>query len=228
MGKEKARHRLRAAAFVLLAAVVSAAVGACVFVLGCYGIHRAAVTELPPMELYARVSSREEFVGFDELPQFYINAVTAVEDREFFTHGGVEISSLGRALLRNIRTLSFSEGGSTITMQTAKNLYYTQEKSITRKVTEIFTALELERTLSKKQIFELYVNNIYFGCGYDGIGRAALGYYGEQPARLTNEQCAVLAGVPKSPNALSPANHPEAAQARAEVVLENMRECGYI
>lgn len=222
------RHRLRSVVFVLFAVVISLAAALGVFVLGCWELHRTAVTELTPTALYEQVSQQEDFVEFGELPAFYVNAVTAIEDRNFFTHGGVEVSSLARALLHNIKAGSFAEGGSTITMQTAKNLYYTQEKSITRKVTEIFTAFDLERELSKEQIFALYVNTIYFGCGYYGIGTASQGYYGIAPAQLTDEQCAVLAGVPKSPNAFSPANHPDAAENRAQTVLAAMEECGYI
>ena len=222
------RHRVRSALFVLFAAAFSLAAALGVFVLGCWELHRTAVTELTPTALYAQVSQQEGFVEYDELPAFYVNAVTAIEDRNFFTHGGVEVSSLARALLRNIKARSFAEGGSTITMQTAKNLYYTQEKSITRKVTEIFTAFDLERELTKEQIFALYVNTIYFGGGYYGIGAAAEGYYGAAPADLTDEQCAVLAGVPKSPNAFSPAAHPDAAEERAQKVLAAMSECGYI
>ena len=222
------QRRLRSAASVLLAIAISVAAALGVFVLGCWELHKAAVTQLTPTALYAQMSQEEGFVEYGELPQFYVNAVTAIEDRNFFTHGGVEVSSLARALLRNIKAGSFAEGGSTITMQTAKNLYYTQEKSITRKVTEIFTAFDLEHELSKEQIFALYVNTIYFGCGYYGIGAAAQGYYGVTPAELTEEQCAVLAGVPKSPNAFSPANHPEAAESRAQAVLAAMEECGYV
>ena len=113
-------------------------------------------------------------------------------------------------------------------MQTAKNIYYTQDKRLERKAAEIFTAFEIEDKLDKKQIFELYVNTIYFGSNYYGIYAASMGYYGVPPSELTDEQCAVLAGIPQAPSAYSPDVSPELSRQRAEQVLKAMRECGYI
>ena len=165
---------------------------------------------------------------FEDLPEFYVNAVTATEDKDFWGHKGIDPSAIIRAILHDIRELGFVEGGSTITMQNAKNLYYTQEKRLERKAAEIFAAFEIEDKLSKEQIFELYVNTIYFGSNYYGIYAASMGYYGVPPERLTDERCAVLAGIPQAPSVYSPDENPDLAQQRAEQVLDRMRECGYI
>ncbi|MBP0982802.1 MAG: transglycosylase domain-containing protein [Oscillospiraceae bacterium] len=199
-----------------------------IFALLGWNMHRDAVRERPVRQVYAELSAEEHFVRFEDLPEFYVNAVTATEDKDFWGHKGIDPSAIIRALLHDIRELGFVEGGSTITMQNAKNLYYTQEKRLERKAAEIFTAFEIEDKLSKEQIFELYVNTIYFGSNYYGIYAASMGYYGVPPERLTDEQCAVLAGIPQAPSVYSPDENPDLAQQRAEQVLDRMRECGYI
>ena len=193
-----------------------------------WNIHSGAISARPVRQVYADASGDEHFVRYDELPEFYVNAVTATEDRDFWGHSGIDPSAIVRALLHDLAAMKFAEGGSTITMQTAKNIYYTQEKRLERKAAEIFTAYELEDKLSKEQIFELYVNTIYFGSNYYGIYAASMGYYGVPPRELTDRQCAVLAGIPQAPGAYSPDNSQELADQRAEQVLNSMRECGYI
>ncbi len=219
---------LRIVLLTLLTILTVALIAIGVFAVLGWNMHQEAVTGRPVRQVYAELSQDEHFVGFDELPEFYVNAVVATEDRDFWGHSGIDPSAIVRALLHDIAARDFAEGGSTITMQTAKNLYYTQDKRLERKTAEVFTAFELEDKLDKKQIFELYVNTIYFGSNYYGIYAASMGYYGVPPSELTDEQCAVLAGIPQAPSAYSPDVSPELAQQRAQQVLKSMRECGYI
>ena len=116
----------------------------------------------------------EGFTPYSALPQFYIAATISVEDRRFEEHCGIDLIAIGRAAWTDIRAMSFVEGGSTITQQLVKNLLFTQDKKIERKAAEIFAALEMESKYSKEEIFELYVNTVYFGSGYYGIYQAAM------------------------------------------------------
>lgn len=109
------------------------------------------------------------YVKKEDLPQDYLNAIVAVEDRRFFSHGAIDPIGIARAILINIKNKSFQEGGSTITQQVAKNLYYIRETNVVkRKVAEMFTAIEIEKKYSKEEILEIYANTIYFGNGYYG------------------------------------------------------------
>lgn len=225
---KKKRRVLKVILLILLSLISAVIIAGGIFALLGWNMHRDAVRERPVRQVYAELSAEEHFVIFEDLPEFYVNAVTATEDKDFWGHKGIDPSAIIRALLHDIRELGFVEGGSTITMQNAKNLYYTQEKRLERKAAEIFTAFEIEDKLSKEQIFELYVNTIYFGSNYYGIYAASMGYYGVPPERLTDEQCAVLAGIPQAPSVYSPDENPDLAQQRAEQVLDRMRECGYI
>lgn len=225
----KKKHRVFKVILLIFVSLISAVIIAGgIFALLGWNMHSGAVRERPVRQVYAELSAEEHFVKFEDLPEFYINAVTATEDKDFWGHKGIDPSAIIRALLHDIREFGFVEGGSTITMQNAKNLYYTQEKRLERKAAEIFTAFEIEDKLSKEQIFELYVNTIYFGSNYYGIYAASMGYYGVPPERLTDEQCAVLAGIPQAPSVYSPDENPDLSRQRAEQVLDRMRECGYI
>lgn len=205
----------------------------CVIVIGFFAIRGAvmwnnAKAEKPLDTAVAELRSAEGFAKVSELPQFYINAVISVEDRKFRTHNGINLKSIARALLYDVKTLSFDQGGSTITQQLAKNIWFTQEKQIERKFAEVFAAFELENALSKDEIFELYVNTIYFGSGYYGVTDAAQGYFGKAPSELTEYECAMLAGLPNAPSAYSPDESPELAQQRLRLVLDSMEDCGVI
>ena len=162
------------------------------------------------------------------MPTIYIDAVISVEDKRFENHCGVDFITISRAVWNDIKAMSFVEGGSTITQQIAKNQYYTQEKKLERKFAEIFTAIELEKYCSKQEIFELYVNTIYFGDGYYGIYDAAKGYFGNEPSELSDYEAILLAGLPNAPSAYSPSTNPELAHSRMKIVLSKMVECDVI
>ncbi len=196
----------------------------CCFIFGIKGYHmyRSAVQTTPIQEKMSEIQSMEHFVKYDELPQIYIDAVVSVEDHRFYSHPGIDPIAIGRAVWNDIRTLSFAEGGSTITQQLAKNLYYTQEKKLERKFAEVFTAFAIEASYDKNDIFELYVNTIYFGSGYYGIYEAAQGYYGKVPSELSDYEAVMLAGLPNAPSAYSPDADPDLARQRMKQVLKQM------
>ena len=167
-------------------------------------------------------------VKIAQVPKQLQDAFIAVEDNRFYEHSGVDPRGIARALYTNIRGHGVAEGGSTITQQLAKNAYLTQERTLTRKVQEVFLALQLERQYTKKEILEMYLNQIYFGQGAYGVQAAAQTYFGKDVEDLDLNECAMLAGIPKSPNYFSPLNNLQAAQERKAVVLDQMEKYGYI
>ncbi len=212
------------------AAAVTCAVFTVILFFGIkgYSMYKEAVQECPVTEMAERITSMEDFTDYEKLPQIYIDAVISAEDERFEWHCGFDILAICRALWNDIRAGSFIEGGSTITQQLAKNQYFTQEKKPERKFAEIFTAMDIEKGFTKKEIFEFYVNTIYFGSGYYGINAAAEGYFGKTPEELTDYEAVILAGLPNAPSAYSLDTNPELAEKRAEVVLARMVECGVI
>lgn len=158
----------------------------------------------------------------------YIDAVISVEDHRFYEHGPVDIISIGRAMWVNLTTFSLAEGGSSITQQLAKNIYFTQEKKLERKIAETFMAIALEGQYEKDEILELYVNTIYFRSGYYGVYNASKGYFGKAPSEMTDYECTLLAGLPNAPSVYSPDANPELSCQRQQQVLARMVDCGYI
>lgn len=122
----------------------------------------------------------------------------------------------------DIEAMSFAEGGSTITQQLAKNIYYTQEKTIERKVAEVFMAFKIEKTCDKNEILELYLNTCYFGEGYYTVKEASKGYFGNEPKNMTDAECIMLAGIPNAPSVYSPKKNPELAKQRQKQVANKM------
>lgn len=167
-------------------------------------------------------------VKIDKIPEHLKDAFIAVEDVRFYEHAGVDPKGIMRAVIANITNKGVSEGGSTITQQLAKNAYLTQDRTLKRKVQEVFLALQLERKYTKDEILELYLNQIYFGQGAYGVQAAAKTYFGKNVEDLDLNECAMLAGIPKSPNYFSPLNNLKAAQERKGVVLDQMSKYGYI
>ena len=164
----------------------------------------------------------------DQVPNHLKNAFLAVEDARFYQHIGIDVRGIMRALWENIRHQSVMEGGSTITQQLARNYYLTQEQSYHRKIQEMFLALKIEHRHTKDEILELYLNQIYFGRGAYGVQAASKAYFGKNVEDLDLNECAMLAGIPKSPNYYSPMDNMEAAQERKAVVLNQMAKYGYI
>ncbi|MBO4780462.1 MAG: penicillin-binding protein 1A [Selenomonadaceae bacterium] len=167
-------------------------------------------------------------VKIEQIPVNLQNAFVAIEDNRFYEHKGVDPRGLLRAAYTNIVSQEIAEGGSTITQQLAKNAYLTQDRTYKRKIQEIFLALQLEKQYTKQEILELYLNQIYFGQGAYGVQAAAKTYFGKNVEDLNLSECAMLAGIPKSPNYYSPFNNLNAAIARRDTVLDQMVTYGYI
>lgn len=180
--------------------------------------------------LIANVHASENrvLVKINKIPQNLQNAFVAVEDARFYEHYGVDPRGILRAVWANMTDGSVSEGGSTITQQLAKNAYLTQERTLKRKIQEVFLALQLERQYTKQEILELYLNQIYFGQGAYGVQAAAQTYFGKNVEDLDLSECAMLAGIPKSPNYYSPLNNLAAATERKATVLDQMEKYNYI
>ena len=212
----------------LLSCLLLAALFVLVVIGGTLGVqgwrlYRATAAQKPIAGLYDEISSRPGFASCDQLPQTYIDAVISVEDSRFERHHGIDPAAIVRALWADLRTRSLAEGGSTITQQLAKNVYFTQEKRMARKAAEMFAALDIEKHYSKQEIFEMYVNTIYFGNGCYGVAEAAEGYFKTDAASLTDAQAVVLAGLPQAPSVY--ASSPALAHKRARVVLQRMVDC---
>jgi len=165
-------------------------------------------------------------VPLSEIAPEFLDAVIAVEDSRFYQHRGIDFIRLGKAILVNIQTRSKAQGASTITQQLARNLYLTLEKKYSRKIMEAILALQLEQHLTKDEILELYVNQIYYGHGLYGIQNAARFYYGKDAADLTLAQSTMLAGIIRVPEVYSPINDFETARKRQRVVLNRMVATG--
>ena len=197
---------------------------ALLFIGNGYNMYKNAINNTPLEEKVEEIRAKENYAEFSELPQTYVNAVISVEDKRFYKHNGIDIIAIGRALINDIKAMSYVEGGSTITQQLAKNMYFTQEKKIERKIAEVFMAWKIEDNYSKEDIFELYVNNIFFGDGYYTVKEACRGYFNKELNEITKGECIMLAGIPNAPSVYAPTKNPELAKQRQKQVIEKMLE----
>ncbi len=189
-----------------------------------------------PLKVYSRDSrliaefgeQRRNPLDYEQFPSRMIEAFLSAEDANFFEHPGVDWRGLMRAGIQLATTGEKRQGGSTITMQVARNFYLSRQKTYTRKLSEIFLALRIERELSKEEILELYLNKIYLGQRAYGVGAAARVYYGKTVDELDLAQTAMIAGLPKAPSQLNPVSNPERAVERRNYVLGRMLDLGYI
>ncbi len=193
-----------------------------------YSGYRDALGEKSVEEMREQIESIDNYTPLDELPQTYIDAVLAVEDKRFYSHPGIDPIAIGRAVVNDIRAGAYVEGGSTITQQLAKNQFFTQEKKMVRKISEMFMAFKIESVLDKDKILELYVNSIFFGNGYYCVGDASAGYFGKPPSEMDFDECTLLAGIPNAPSNYNPVASPELARQRQAQVLEKMKRAGYL
>ena len=193
-----------------------------------YTMYKQALDKISVKEKVAELQSQKNYTKFEDLPKFYLDAVVAVEDRRFYEHGALDYVGIARAIWTNIKSFELREGGSSITQQVAKNVYFTQEKTALRKIAEVFMAFEIEKNCDKNTILEMYVNTSYFGSGYDGIKEAANGYYDKEPIDMNKYECSMMAGVPNAPSVYAPTKNPDLASQRQRQVLERMVRYGYI
>lgn len=200
-------------------------------------IQNLAIPERPPTVIIQgadgkAIATRGEMGGANvplrALPPYLPQAFVAIEDRRFYAHFGLDPLGLARAVVVNLTAGRLREGGSTLTQQLAKNLFLTQERTLSRKIQELILSIWLETKYSKNEILELYMNRVYFGAGAYGVEAASQRYFGKSARQVTLSEAAMLAGLVKSPSSLAPTRNLDGAQARAEVVLAAMREAGFI
>lgn len=166
------------------------------------------------------IVNSKDYLSFDEIPKDFLIALVSVEDHRFFEHPGFDVISIGRAFITNIEEKRLVEGGSSITQQLAKNMYFEFNKNFTRKVAELFVAIDLEEKYEKEEILAMYANIIYFGEGYYGISEAANGYYGKEVSKLSYDELTLLAGLPNAPSVFNPVENEDLATKRQQLVKE--------
>ena len=209
--------------------VILVAISISLLVIGNgYNMYKEALEQMPLSKKVASIIETENYAKIDEIPQIYKDAVISVEDHRFYKHNGVDIIAIGRAFVNDIKAMEFVEGGSTITQQLAKNIYFTQEKKITRKIAEVFMAFEIEKEYDKNQILELYLNTSYFGDGYYTVKEACKGYFNKELKEMTDYECILLAGIPNAPSVYAPTKNPELAIQRQKQVMNKMVEYEYL
>lgn len=167
-------------------------------------------------------TDRENYVRLSDIPRDMQQAIIAVEDNRFYEHPGFDLQGILRATLVNLQYGQIEEGASTITQQLVKNLFLGSEQTFGRKAEELLLALDMEMNYSKEEILELYLNTIYYGSNYYGIGAASEGYFGKKPRELQLPECAMLAGVPNAPSLYSPYADFLLAKKRQIIVLDAM------
>ncbi len=192
-------------------------------------LYKEKLSEISLENKVSSVRENSNFIKLNSLPTYYKDAVVSVEDRRFFSHGTIDFIALARATFSNIKQKDFKEGGSTITQQTAKNLYLIKEKDVSnRKVAEFLIGRDLEKKYNKDEILELYVNTIYFGDGYYGIQEASKGYFNKDAKDLTLYEATMLAGVPNAPSLYAPTINFHLTQSRQKKVVSSMVETGIL
>ena len=181
--------------------------------------------------LIANIFTDENFrfyATFDEIPPRVIESLLAVEDTLFFEHIGINPDAISRAMLKNIKSMRYVEGGSTLTQQLIKNIALSPEKTLKRKLTEAMLAIHIERHLSKEKILELYLNRISFGHGYHGIKTAALGYFHKTLHELSLKEICMLVGLPKAPSFYDPTKNKDYSMSRANDIIDRLYDIGWI
>ena len=194
----------RAATYLMITVILAAAVLCAPTIYRGWQMYEAAVEAEPVSQKVAELRSDEDYVELDQIAEEFRNGVIRSEDKRFRFHFGVDPLSVLRAVKNDILAGSFVEGGSTITQQLAKNMYFDFDKVLERKVAEVFVALQLERSYTKDEILELYLNCIYFGEDCYGIKEASAHYYGTSPASLSAEEADSLVYTIKCPNLYNP------------------------
>lgn len=187
-----------------------------------YKMYSDAISKISIEDRIAQIKSDENYTSINDVPDNFKNAIISVEDHRFRTHNGIDIITTTRSMIENVRQKDIVAGGSTITQQLGRLLYFTQEQRFTRKVAELFVAFDLEKKYSKDDILELYINTIYYGDGYYGIKEASLGFFKKAPKDLSLYEASMLAGLPNAPSVYSPTKNPKLAHKRQEAVLKAM------
>ena len=207
----------------------------CIFFIVCtyllvngYSLYKSVLKETSLEEKINEIRNKEDYTKIEDVSPDFLNAIVAVEDHRFYKHNGVDLISTVKAIFINVKASSYVTGGSSITQQLAKNMYFSQEKKMVRKIAEMFMAYNLEKNLSKNEILELYINNIYYGSGYYSVYSASMGYFNKKPSGLALDEASLLAGIPNAPSIYSLDVNPTLARQRQKQVISAMKEYNYI
>ena len=206
-----------------LGLIVVILVGLVIGLLG-YFKYKEAISEMPIRKVVASIREDTNFVPLAEITPDFTDAIVAIEDHRFYEHGAFDFISLARATFANLRAKEVTQGGSTLTQQVAKNLYFSNDQSFIRKVAELFVAFDLEKIYNKDDVLELYVNVIYYGDGNYGIKEASENYFGKVPARLSYDEATLLAGLPQAPSSYALSSHYDRAKQRQSEVIEALTQ----
>lgn len=189
-------------------------------------IHKSVVADVEIESIIDEIQSNSNYVQAKDINRTFLNSIVAIEDHRFYEHGAIDLISITRATLINIKNKEILEGGSTITQQLVKNVFLDMNQTFERKINEIFLAFELEKLYSKEEILELYVNVVYYGDGYTGIKAACNGYFNKQPKDLTEDEATLLAGLPQAPSLYALNDNYERALDRQQEVIEAYNRWG--
>ena len=213
---------------VLLLLVIILLVVAGVQIKSGYDKYKTALDEKPLETVIAELQGKENYTKYEDIPKIYFDALIAVEDRRFYKHNGFDIIGTSRAIYNDFKAREWIEGGSTIAQQLVKNMYFPDDRTLQRKIAEIFMALKIEREYEKEDVLEFYVNGIYYGSGYYCIYDASMGYFDKKPSDMNEYECTLLVGIPNAPSIYSLKVNPVLAHKRQDKVLECMVELDYI
>ena len=206
--------------------IIAVAVVSTFYIKKGYDMYNVAISDTSLTEKIEEIKQRDNYTKISEVPKIYLKAVIAVEDHRFYEHPGIDVIAICRAAINDIKARSFVEGGSTITQQLAKNIYFTQDKKIERKVAEVFMAFEIERQYTKDEILEFYINTTFFGNGYYTVKEASRAYFNKEPLEMTDGEAVMLAGIPNAPSLYNPINSTELAKQRQRQVVSKMKKYG--
>lgn len=193
-----------------------------------YSLYKDVIIETGIDEKIEALRGKDNYATIDEISQDFLNGIVAVEDHRFYEHSGLDFISLGRAVISNLKAGEIVMGGSTITQQLAKNLFFTNEQKLQRKIAELFVVNKLEAEYTKDEILELYVNAIYYGDGHWGIKEATEGYFGKAPNDIDFDEAVLLAGLPQAPDYYALSKNFTGAEERSKVVITAMIRNKYI
>lgn len=208
-----------------------------ILAVGIYGFieYKRIVDDYPIEKKVEAIRDDPNYVTLDNVSKLYLNAVVAVEDHRFYSHGPIDFLGIARAIFQNVKQNELKEGGSTLTQQVAKNMYLMDSSynknfltNVKRKSAEAFIAYELEQKYSKDEILELYINIINFGDNHYGIKEAANAYVNKEPKDLNLSESAMLAGIPNAPSVYAPTANKDLCKSRQKKVIESMVEYGYL
>lgn len=200
------------------------------FIYNGHAMYKDALAEISLKDKIGKIQNDKNYVKIEDLPKYYKDAVVSVEDHRFYDHGAIDPIAIVRAIVTNIRYGDLLEGGSTITQQVAKNLYFiSNDKNYAyRKIAEMFMGNDLEKSYEKEEILELYVNTIYFGDGYYGIREACNGYLDKEPQDMTLYEATMMAGIPNAPSVYAPTANLNLTLSRQKKVISTMVENNYL